>query len=230
MATAKTSLKPAVAPVRTARARKGRGPPQHPRDRVATRQRLLDAAIEIVRARGVDALSTVSVTRAAGIVQSGFYVHFRNLDDCKRAAAEQVAARVRQFVAAHRRAGYGAPADLSSMADHYRVIMSLFQTERWFSQLLIRYRHDPSPLGLVFRQVLDGMRADLAADLRAQFEPLLPPGQDPARFAVYAELLQGMVIQAGEAMLEGRIADEALLARELAAAAMGMGRAVLEPR
>ena len=222
MAMRKTQRKPVNSVTGSSPVRKARAVPQHPRDRAATRERLIEAAIEIIRKRGSDALSTVSVTRAAGIVQSGFYAHFDDVDDCKQAAAEHVAARIRRVVAEHRRAGQQKTADLPSVTDHFEMILSLYQEERWFSELFLRYRYDRSPIGLVFRQLMDQMRTDLAADLRAQFEPLLPPGHNPLLFAAHAELLQGMVIHAGEAMNEGRVADRCLLARELARAAIGL--------
>ena len=200
---------------------------RYPRNREATRQRLIEAAGEIIRINGIEELNTVNVTRAAGIVQSGFYLHFKNIDDCKRAAAEAVAGRIRKFIAEHRRSGRGQPADLPTVSRHFREILTLFEKERKFSELLIRHRHDRSPLGLVFRQVLDQMRVDLAADLQQQFQPLLPAEQDPIRFSIWAELLQGMVLQAGDALIDGRLTDTSVLAREMATAAIGMGAAVL---
>ena len=202
--------------------------PRH-RNRAATRQRLVQAAIEQIRQAGPDSLTTVSVTAAAGIVQSAFYVHFRDIDQLKLAAAEQVASQVRQFVAAHRRdTGQRSPGDFEAAVTHFRSVLELFQTERCFSELLIRYRHDTSPLGVVMRQLLDQLRADLLADLEHQFGPLPVRQPDPARLGIYAELILGMVLSAGEALLDGRFRQPEQLARELATSTWAMARAVLE--
>ena len=187
----------------------------------------MDAAIDIIRTRGVDALTTVSVTEAAGIAQSGFYLHFKNVDDCKRSAAEQVAHGIRQFVADHRRtSGRQSPGDPAALANHFQAVLSLFQTER-FCALLIRNRHDLSALGLVLRQLLDQLRTDLAADLHEQWAPLLLEGHDPPCYDIYANLILGMVMAAGEALLEQRLNDPKLLARELTAATVAMTTAVI---
>lgn len=199
--------------------RKRRGDAPRRRDRQATWQRLVDAAIDLIRSHGIDALTTINVTQAAGIVQSGLYMHFRDLDDCKRAAAEQVATRIRRFVADHR---HHSTTDASGTARHFEAVLSLYETERRFAELFVRCRHDASPVGIVMRQLWDQMRADLDADLRAQFGHL-----EPARIAIHAELILGMVVAAGEAILDGRITDAGLLSHELGAAVTGVAAAVL---
>jgi AcrR family transcriptional regulator len=189
---------------------------------------LVHAAIDQIRQAGPDSLTTTSLTAAAGIVQSAFYVHFRDIDECKRAAAEQVATEIRQFVADQRRAtGQRAPGDFEALVAHFRSMLDLFQTERCLSELLIRCRHDASPLGEVMRELVEQLRADLLADLAQQFGalPVRPPSAQ--RLAIYAELILGMVLAAGEALIDGRFRRAEPLARELATSTWAMAQAVL---
>ena len=46
-----------------------------------TRRKLLDAALELVEARGFAALSLRELTRAAGVAPAAFYRHFANVDE-----------------------------------------------------------------------------------------------------------------------------------------------------
>src|ERR1041385_42792 len=56
----------------------------------STRQRLVQAVIDIVRGDGLGALTTVEITRRAGIAQPGFYKHFPNVDACLEEATKQM--------------------------------------------------------------------------------------------------------------------------------------------
>ena len=196
--------------------------------REGTRQRLVDAAIAIIRREGIDGLTTVKVTQAAGIVQSGFYMHFANIGDLKRAAAEQVASEVADFVAEHRRAGQDTRGDTNSVVEHYQQVLKLFLFERRFAEMLIRFRHDPSPLGTVLRELLSRIRKDLIADLHRQVQELQGAAPDDARIKIYADILLGMVMALGEALLEGRFEDPELLARELTISSIAIATAAME--
>src|SRR5438128_1833170 len=51
----------------------------HPKDRKQrTRQRILDAASKLFRARGFDAIAIEDVMRECGLTRGGFYAHFRS--------------------------------------------------------------------------------------------------------------------------------------------------------
>jgi len=51
----------------------------HPKDRKQrTRQRILDAAVKVFRARGFDATSIEDVMLECGLTRGGFYAHFRS--------------------------------------------------------------------------------------------------------------------------------------------------------
>jgi AcrR family transcriptional regulator len=194
-----------------------------------TRQRLVDAAIELIRQGGAERLTTVRVAAGAGIVQSGFYMHFRNIDEIKRAAAQQIAADVRQFIAEHRRRGrQGNDADPEAVHEHYQATLQLFLFERRFAELLLRYRHDPSPLGEVLRELIDQLRGDLVDDLRQLVLRIAPGAADERRLTIYADVVMGMVMAVGEGLLDGRYDDPEPLARELTLASFALAKAAME--
>src|SRR5688500_5115251 len=87
--------------------------------REATRERLVQAAIDLIRQGGVGAVSTVSVTQVAGFAQSSFYMHFANVDECLNAAAEQIGEGLRVFVAAHRR-----ETQERDVKEHFQVVLN----------------------------------------------------------------------------------------------------------
>ena len=183
----------------------------------ATRARLIAAAIEVIRKSGVEACSTVRVTEAAGFAQSSFYMHFKNVHDCLRAAAEKVAGEARAFIAEHRRRTHEAAADPAASRLHLQAVLRLFVEQRSFAELLVRHRHDRSPLGRMFRKMQDGVRADLIADSWSFAESLGVHRRHYDRVAMQAEFIHANVMAAGEALLAGRYSDADLLAAELAA-------------
>jgi AcrR family transcriptional regulator len=64
-----------------------------------TRQRLLDAALTVLDDEGDSALTTMRVTKLAGIAQSSFYVHFADVDDLLRQLVDDLLAALRVDVA-----------------------------------------------------------------------------------------------------------------------------------
>ncbi|WP_027883489.1 TetR/AcrR family transcriptional regulator [Meiothermus rufus] len=72
--------------------RKGR------RARPNTRERILQAAIELISREGLEAVSTTRLAQAAGVVQSGFYAHFTSLEECLVSAAEVVGGCIRALL------------------------------------------------------------------------------------------------------------------------------------
>lgn len=183
----------------------------------ATRTRLIAAAIEVIRKCGVEACTTVRVTEAAGFAQSSFYMHFKNVDDCLRAAAGKVAREVRAFIAEHRRRTHEAAADPAASRLHLQAVLRLFVEQRSFAELLVRHRHDRSPLGRMFRKMQDGVRADLIADSWWYAQSLGVRRKHYPRVVLHAEFTLAMVMAAGEALLAGRSTDADLVAAELAA-------------
>lgn len=180
---------------------------------------LLQAAIELIRQGGIGAVSTVSVTQAAGFTQSSFYRHFRNVDECLVAAAEKVSGEARAFIAEHRRRTHEqAASDVEAHVAHFRAVLGLFLEERQFTELLLRYRYDISPLGEVMRQHMAQIRADMLTDVWAAAQWLGIGDEHYASVTLQAEFILASVMAAGEGLLEGRFTDTDLVAHELTAA------------
>jgi len=146
-------------------------PPKRTRNdsrKVATRQRLIDATIDIIRTEGVGALTTGKIANAAGIQQPGFYAHFKNVDECLRAAADQLSASMLDAEVKMRRERsfqVGSRERLPEGIARMKFALGLWLDNRRFTELLMRCRYDDSPLGESGREVFRRARELLAEDL-----------------------------------------------------------------
>jgi AcrR family transcriptional regulator len=166
-----------------------------------TRQRLVDAVLDHVRHYGLSGLTTGKVATAADIAQSSFYVHFTDMDDALRAAAQTAGTEIRAIIRGARlRMDFSNPD--GAYATAFAGVIDALLAEREFTELLLSHRRDRnSPLGAALREVLDQSRADLASDLAAAgFQETVARDVD-----VYADLMVGMTLTAVEALLDGRI-------------------------
>jgi len=141
-----------------------------------TRQLLIDAAIDIVRQEGIEALTTTRLASAAGITQPAFYVHFKNVEHCRQAAAGQLFERLRELQADAQQLAGSLITGLDSLDKQevisatWEKVLTLALAERRTLETALRYRHDPSSaLGRGVREALDRGRSDIARQLgRAQ--------------------------------------------------------------
>src|SRR5262245_59128008 len=194
------------------------GRPRRRGTKPQTRERLIGAALELLRAGGEAAVSTVSVTRAAGIVQSAFYQHFANVEECLATAAERVGRHLRDAVAGARRemyqAGRGAGEDLERF---YRGVLELASSQRPMVELFLRYRTDPLALGGAMHRLARDLRCDLARDLADQAQRTGLNALPPSWVEAVADNLVGATLAAIEARLDGRGPGVEESARVLAA-------------
>lgn len=177
-----------------------------------TRRRLIEAVLDHVRHCGVKGLTTGKVADRAGIAQSSFYVHFSDMDEALRAAADLVGAELRTIIRAARSAMDFSNPETAFMTAYGGAIDALLR-ERAFTELLLSHRRDPSsPLAAALRRVLDDARADLAEDLRAStYDPSFV-----ADAALYADLMVGMTLTTVEGLIDGRITDRDAAVRSMA--------------
>jgi AcrR family transcriptional regulator len=195
----------------------------------STRDRLIEAVIEIVRTDGLAELTTVEITRRAGIAQPGFYKYFRNVDEClEEATTRALDERRKTFVAMRR--GIKNRNDPGEVAAHCRAILDAVAVDRPFNELMLRYRRDPSTLGKAIRAFEKRTLEDFAEELWAQAHAAgLRSEQRPA-LALLAELaLHGLGAYI-ERVLEDPNADRTELAKDLAEFTIGGTRAVLGQR
>ena len=183
--------------------------------REQTRERLVQAALGLLHAGGEAAVSTVSVTRAAGLAQSLFYRHFASVEQCLATAAERIADEIRQAVAQSRQRMYDEGG--GKLAEFFLEMFALASRQRAVLQLFLRHRSDPLALAGVMHRLGRGLCADLSGQLAEQTARAgLPP--PPAGWAdALADALMAAGLAAVEAHLEGRGPSAEESARLLAA-------------
>lgn len=75
---------------------------RHEQRKAATHQRLIDAARDVITARGYNNVEILHITEHANVSKATFYKHFANKEDCARAVMQQgFDALVAQIMAAH---------------------------------------------------------------------------------------------------------------------------------
>jgi AcrR family transcriptional regulator len=169
--------------------------------REETRRRLIDSAIHIVRTEGVGGLTTVNITRLAGIVQSGFYMHFKNVDECLQVAAEEI-------VIMQRLEDINDPGVLYALFD---AVLETLLEERQFTELWLRYLRDKSPLGDAMRRVSQGFGTELAEDLLEIGRRFQMPDRLRRRVELHAEFIIWQIVGAFEAVLNGRVEKDVIV-------------------
>jgi AcrR family transcriptional regulator len=173
--------------------------------RAQTRERLVTATLELLHTGGAAAITTVSVTRGAGIAQSAFYQHFANVEECLAEAAERVAGHIRETVARARRQMYETgPGTGKDLEQFYRTVFELVAEERSMAELFLRHRSDPLALHGVMHRLARDLRTDLAQDLAEQAQRTEAITLPPDWAEALADNLVGASLSAIEARLNGR--------------------------
>lgn len=205
-------------PGSTALARLGR---KQRKDR--TRQLLIDAAIDIVRQGGIEALTTTRLASAAGITQPGFYVHFENVEHCLQAAAEQLCERFLDLQRNTRQlAGslISGPDTLGKQEVFFSICEQTLAraiSERRLLEVVLRHRHDSSSaIGRRIGKALDRTRRDIADDLERAARRMGFPEPLQKRRELLADILLWLFLGAVEALLQGRHPEREALVAELA--------------
>lgn len=167
-----------------------------------TRQRLLDAALEILEQDGEAGLTTVALTRRAGIAQSTFYVHFADISALMHALVSELAAERRRLTRDARRAAR-ASHDEPARRESYRVPLSDLIAHPRLTRLLLLSRGDSSPLGEWSRQIQGQSRAALIEDLEAAGLG----GGAAGNLPMIADAIIGMTEALALGYIEGRYDD-----------------------
>lgn len=167
-----------------------------------TRQRLIEATLEVLHEQGRNALTTGRIAEAAGVAQPTFYVHFRDMEDALTQAAEFAGKRLlSRFKEVRSDMTLAPPTD--RVRQMYAATVRGLIGEPQLAELFLRHRRDvASPLGKRWREITDRGREDLIDDFRRiGLDQFLPD------IEVYAELVVGMTFGLAEGMLDGRIED-----------------------
>ncbi|MCB9598051.1 MAG: TetR/AcrR family transcriptional regulator [Sandaracinaceae bacterium] len=179
---------------------------------------MLDAAVDLLRSEGLPSLTTVRVTREAGIVQSGFYAHFKNPEHLQEELAERTGLALREHMATWMAALRATPSDdFAALTASYEDVLTLFRDEKELVDLFLRYRRTPSALGRVLGHLHTQLRADFFQYLRQHAGD--PDAIRPhlGTIGVHADTLVAALLGVGEGIVDGRVGDLETAARELAA-------------
>ncbi|MGE0785470.1 MAG: TetR/AcrR family transcriptional regulator [Sandaracinaceae bacterium] len=191
-------------------------PRKRKRSREQTRDRMLEAAVELLRNEGLPALTTVRVTKEAGIVQSGFYAHFKNPEHLQQELADRVGRELREQIAEWMAALRVGPDDRASLAARYEEMLTLFREEREVIDLFLRYRRSPSQLGQVLGHLHTQLRADFFQYLRERAGAPDVIRAHLGTIGMHADTLVAALLGVAEGVVDGRIADLTTAANELA--------------
>ncbi len=185
--------------------------------RERTRERLLQATLDLLRLEGMGAVSVSRITKRVGVHHSLFYAHFKTLEECLAVVAGRVLEKLAPMDRALRRDVLA-----RSLADR-TALAQLFETtlDRWLEQgplveLLLAHRLDQSALGQTLRPAMARMRDELAAELWNVAAKLGVEGRHLSEVRALADLFWNDFLWALELLLEGRAHDRAELGRMLA--------------
>ncbi|MBK6574897.1 MAG: TetR/AcrR family transcriptional regulator [Sandaracinaceae bacterium] len=170
-----------------------------------TRHKLVQATLKILHKQGPTALTTGRIAQAAGVAQPTFYVHFKDMDEALEEAAitvgDALRARLREF-----RDGLQDGASPQAATRHaFATGVEALTADRRSAELFLRHRRDvANPLGRRWRELMDGAREDLIADLHAR-----GVGKHVDDLVVLADTIIGLVLTTVESILDGRVTNRA---------------------
>jgi AcrR family transcriptional regulator len=162
-----------------------------------TRRRLIEAALSLSAERGFGALSLREIARESGITATGFYRHFRDLDELGLVLVDEVALALRQLIREARtrfreqdgrtRASVEAFMDFAHQKPHlFRLLLG----ERLGGSTAFR---------TALRREIDRFVAELSDDLEAQARAAKRP---TAEIPFAAEAVVAIVFSVGAEVLE----------------------------
>jgi TetR/AcrR family transcriptional regulator, fatty acid biosynthesis regulator len=168
-----------------------------PEQKEQTRRRLIDAALQLSAERGFGALSLREIARESGIAATGFYRHFRDLDELGLVLVDEVALALRQLIrearSRFREQGGRTRASVEAFMDYAH------QKPHLFRLLLGERLGGSSAFRTALRKEIDRFVAELSDDLEAQARAAKQPTAD-IPFA--AEAIVAIVFSVGAEVLE----------------------------
>ncbi len=185
--------------------------------RARTRERLLGAAMEILRQQGVGAVSVSAVARRVGVHHSLFYQHFKDVDACLAAVTQQALQALGPVERELRRELLRrAMADRRELASYYEASIERWLEQRPVFELVVAHRLDSSPIGEAVRPAIQALGDELAAEL---WEVAVRQGVDGKRLPeirMLADLQINHWLWALEQIIVGRAGDLRAFAEMLA--------------
>jgi len=188
--------------------------------KLLTRHRLMQAALVLMSQEGREGLTTSSVTRAAGVAQPTFYVHFDCMETLLRDLATQAVSEVRAALIAARAPLLQGGDLMVASREAYRLSLRAIRQHAALLTVFLGERYKPaSELGRHAREMLDALQADLVAAAGA-----IPMGRDMplAQRQLIAKGLVTLTIEFGLAQHESKDFDEEDAVTLLCAATLGL--------
>jgi AcrR family transcriptional regulator len=185
--------------------------------RERTRERFINAALELLRTDGVQGVTVSQVSKRIEVHHTLFYAHFEDVSACLAAAADRVLATLAPVDRELRRELMGrAVTDRRALARYFEGAFERWMNERACVELLLAHRLDRSALGEALRPALAAMRDDLATELWDLAAQVGIAGRYLPEVRAHADLLVGHWLWALEMLIEGRAQDRTVLAGMLA--------------
>ncbi len=183
-----------------------------------TRHALLDAARQLMESgRGFGSISLREVARTAGIVPTGFYRHFDDMDQLGLALVREVNETFRQTIrmVRHNEIELGGITDAS-----VRIFLDVVTANRAQFLFLAREQYGGSqPVRQAIARLREGISSDLAADLGSMQRwqhldaPALEVMADLVVKTVFATLPE--LIDPPTAVADGQLSAEAKIIQQL---------------
>jgi TetR/AcrR family transcriptional regulator, fatty acid biosynthesis regulator len=188
-----------------------------------TRQRLLDAALDILDAEGEAGLTTTRVAQRAGVAQPTFYVHFEDMDDLLRELVRQLWAE-RRTGSRPSRDTVRRATSRAAVRDLFRATVEALVAHPGVLRLVVRSRLDPSgPLGAYTRAEYDVSLDNLAETLAATGVPHAT-AEERRQLRQQADGLMAVVETLALGHAEGRYPDMEELLDVLVGFSRGLAR------
>ena len=170
-----------------------------------TRQRLLDAAVELLLTEGTPGITTVRLTEKAGVVQSAFYNHFRSVGECREAALAEVESQILPLSG-------GLTIELqaegsTAAEDVERLLTVVFEValERPALFRMLTHRHREPEIGAMIDQLMENIKSDIFNAITAETSRL--NHLCPAEAETAAALLASTVLASLDQVLDGAPPD-----------------------
>jgi TetR/AcrR family transcriptional regulator, fatty acid biosynthesis regulator len=189
--------------------------------KLVTRQRLLQAAQEVLIEEGREGLTTCSVTKRIGVAQPTFYVHFPDMDELLRELAHGIVDRLRASLRQARapmREHLADPVEASREA--FRLSLRAAVQHAGLLRIFLAEQYRPqSLLGASARHLLDALADDMVNDAIDQpFAAGLKPGQ----LRLVADAVIALIMQMSQSLADGRVKDEEMVVDLLARTTMAL--------
>ena len=171
-----------------------------------TRQRLLDAALEVLDTDGEAGLTTTRVTELAGVKQPTFYVHFAGMDDLLVELVRQLWARRRRLTV-ETSANVRHRGSAEALRDLFRTTVEALAAHPAVLRLVRRSRLDlAGPLGEYVRAETAVTLGNVTALLAAGGLPYGTPAEQ-RRLHMQAEGLVALIETLAQGYIDRRYDD-----------------------